>query len=264
VSRIVIDPALCRRDGICVAECPVRLIEQQSGAFPAPSARAETDCIDCGHCVAVCPAGALSLGSTTPDKCPEVRADLLPDAAQAEHLLRTRRSIRTFRKEPVPRPEIERLLDIVRHAPSGSNGQPVEWMVVHDTERVSRIASTTLDWLRQQSMAPRYGRTFDVAAERGVDAVCRGAPHLVVAHTPAGQEGDGIIALTYLELAANGLGLGACWCGFVGGAIRGSPAVRKLVELPDGRSAAGVMLLGYPRYAYHRIPPRKAARVRWI
>jgi ferredoxin len=34
VSRIVIDPALCRHDGICVAECPVRLIEQESGACP--------------------------------------------------------------------------------------------------------------------------------------------------------------------------------------------------------------------------------------
>ena len=33
MSRLAIDPSLCRRDGICVAECPVRLIEQEAGTL---------------------------------------------------------------------------------------------------------------------------------------------------------------------------------------------------------------------------------------
>lgn len=262
MSRLAIDPALCRRDGICVAECPARFIEQTGhDAFPT---RADTDCSDCGHCVAVCPTGALSLGSTTPAACAEVHRELLPSAEQVDHLLRTRRSIRSFRAEHVPRPVLEGLLDTVRYAPSAGNGQPVEWIAVEEVERVGDIASLTLDWLRVQSWGPRYGRLFALAAERGIDVVCREAPHLLVAHTPPGREGDGTIALACLDIAAHAMGLGCCWCGFVHMAIRGSEPVRRAVELPEGRSAAGVMLVGYPRYTYRRIPPRKPLRVRWI
>jgi len=39
------------------------------------------------------------------------------------------------------------LLDIARYAASGGNGQPVEWIVVHDKKKVHRIAELTIEWM---------------------------------------------------------------------------------------------------------------------
>lgn len=52
-------------------------------------------------------------------------------ARQADHVLeaiRSRRSIRAFRPDPVPRETIGRILEVAARAPSGSNIQP--WQVV--------------------------------------------------------------------------------------------------------------------------------------
>ncbi len=268
MTLFAIDRDLCLRDGICVAECPSYLIEMTDDeAYPTPTAHAELDCIDCGHCVAVCPTGALSHRNLAPAECEEVRPDIFPDANQVEHLLRTRRSIRTFSEQPVPQGILTRLLDMASYAPSAGNTQPVEWLVIYDSAVVRRLGNLALDWLYQQAVSgdwPRsYLRVFAFAQERQFDVVCRNAPHLIIAHVLPGQESNASIALTYLELAAHGLGLGACWCGFVSAAIEGSPPIRETTGLPADRVVGGTLLIGYPRYVYERVPSRKTPCVQW-
>ena len=156
-----------------------------------------------------------------------------------------------------------RLIETATYAPSGSKSQPVEWLIIHDTALDRQVAPLMLDWLRQNWAMPRYARTFTFAYEHDLDVVCRGAPHMVIAHTPAGAERHGLIAITYLELAAFGAGLGACWCGFADAAIKGSLEVREAVGLPEGRASAGVLLIGYPRDTYSHVPLRNPARITW-
>ena len=56
-----VDPELCKKDGLCVIACGRRLIEMKdSDTLPAPVAEADALCINCGHCVAVCPAEAFT------------------------------------------------------------------------------------------------------------------------------------------------------------------------------------------------------------
>jgi nitroreductase len=155
------------------------------------------------------------------------------------------------------------LLDLARYAPSGSNRQPVEWLVVYDRAKVKAFAKTALAWLRTSPLATDYARSFALAAEKDLDVVCRGAPHMVIAHTPKGRETDGVIAVAHLELAAYAHGFGACWGGFANFAINGSVDVRQLIQFPEGRTSSGVMLLGYPRHQHERIPQRNALRAEW-
>lgn len=263
MSLLLIDPQRCLRDGVCAEECPRLLIEMPAGgACPVEVEGAEVLCNACGHCLAVCPTEALSLRATVPADCPAVREELLPSAAQVEHFLRTRRSIRTFEPRPLPREVLEKLLDITRYAPSGGNRQPVEWLVVYHTEKVRRLAALAAAVLRELPDFA-YKDTLAVAARKGGDLVCRSAPHLVIAHTPQGQQTDGVIALTYLELAAYSLGLGACWSGFFTTAAHNSAAIQEALGLPEGHVICGTMLVGFPTHRYLRIPPRREARVRW-
>jgi nitroreductase/NAD-dependent dihydropyrimidine dehydrogenase PreA subunit len=264
MSLFVVDQKLCLRDDICIAECPRFLLEtKRPDAFPTPIDGADGLCIDCGHCVTACPTGALTHRAMSPTDCPEVREELLPGPEQVDQLLKARRSIRTFEARPVPGELLGRLIDVGRYAPTGSNRQTVEWLVIQDSTEVRRLARMVEVSMQSPSTSASEARTLAIAKSRGLDRICRGAPHVIVALTPKGHEGNGMIALSYLEVAAFSLGLGACWGGFFTGAVNSWPPLREALRIPDDRSAAGSMLIGYPKYRYARVPRRKEARVAW-
>jgi len=62
-----------------------------------------------------------------------------------EELVKTRRSIRGFRKDQdVPEEYIQKILEVARWAPSGGNGQPWEFIVIRDKETRNKIADLFL------------------------------------------------------------------------------------------------------------------------
>lgn len=268
-----VDQEKCRRDGICVAECPGLIIEIKSkDAFPTPVAGAEGRCIQCGHCVAVCPQGALSLASMPVGTCQPVREELLPGPDQVEHFLRTRRSIRSYRDQAVERKLMEKLIDIAGCAPTASNRQSVKWLVIEDKDEVKRLSGMVIDFMRQMVASHpdlAVSSRYDVVVkdwEKGKDRICRNAPHVVLTYgstaLPSAQN-DCTIALTYLELAAYALGLGACWGGYFRAAAATFPPLIQALGLPDGYQVYGAMLIGYPRYQYKRIPLRNKQSIQW-
>lgn len=272
---ITVDPDLCNRDGICAAECPARIIafDAHSGAVPEPAPGAETYCIDCGHCVAVCPTAALTHRRIAPADCLPVDPERLPDPQDTEHFLRYRRSIRSYKRTPVPRDTVERLLGMARFAPSAHNLQPVRWLVVDGAARVRGLTAHVVDWMRYviaehpEVAGPMHMAEVVTAWENGADRICRGAPALVIAHAPKGERtapAACTLAMGYLELAAPGLGLGSCWAGYFGAAAAQWPALQAALPLPEGHVTYAAMMVGWPRYRYHRMPPRKPLDLAWM
>ncbi len=271
MTLITIDETRCRRDGICVAECPMGILEQiEPHSTPVAVEGAESLCIRCGHCVAVCPRGALSQPGLSPVDCAPLLD--LPDGEGVARLLKGRRSIRSFRAEPLERAQIEHLLGIARFAPSGHNIQPVHWLVVPRPRDVQRLAGLVAGWMRSlveegAPLAASLHLDRVVAAwDGGEDPICRGAPHLVIAHAPKTERAATpacTIALSYLELAAFAGGLGACWAGYFNAAANAWPPLQQALALPDGHAPFGALMLGYPKYRYQRIPPRRSPRVAW-
>ena len=268
-----VDPEKCKRDGICVSECPVRVIEiKGEKGVPQPIEGAEEYCINCGHCVAVCPHGALALNTMKPEQCAPVRRRYLPDFDRVDHFLRCRRSIRTYKEEPVDRETLTKLVETARYAPSGHNLQPVHWLVIERKEDVHRLGGIIVDWLRlmiqkqpQIAESLHFDRVVS-AWENGLDRILRGAPHLIVAHgSPAVRLAQSacIIALSYLELAAFAAGLGACWAGYFTTAASSYEPLRKILALPDGHQTFGAMMVGHAKYAYHRVPLRNKPNIEW-
>ncbi len=266
MGLIEIDKQKCTRCGLCARACPVGIIVPGE-AFPETIEKIEKGCMTCGHCVAVCPAAAIRHCRMAPEECMELPADWRPSAQKMELLVKGRRSIRRYRPEPVDRAILEKLLEIVRYAPTGLNTQSVRWQVYLDPAEVGQLTSITVDWLRMLLAQGAPGvKGILKAWERGDDPILRHAPHLVITHGAANDPVayySAIIALTTLELAAVSFGLGACWAGYLFQAAYSYKDVCDALDLPPGHSMYGAMMLGYPEFEYARIPTRNPARVRW-
>ncbi len=260
---VTIDRERCARDGLCVLECPLSLLETDAEGFPVPGPRLEEACIGCGHCLAVCPKGCLRLGEVDRSDLPAAppAPDVPPEALVG--VMTTRRSVRNFSDRPVPRPVLEACLEAARYAPSALNLRPAQFLVIQDASAIRDLAAGCAAFLRATGRSPDFLRAYDA----GRDGILRRAPCLVVAHAPADAPippaTDCVIALSHFELAAHFLGLGACWAGILRHVASVDQAVRERLALPDGHEMYGGLMLGYPRFSLTRLPPRLPLRVTW-
>jgi nitroreductase/NAD-dependent dihydropyrimidine dehydrogenase PreA subunit len=273
MNLISVDHEKCNKDGICASECPARIIVMDpKEGYPAPTPDFKDFCLKCGHCVSVCPADALRLDWLGPEKCPAMKKEMTLTPEQAEQFLSGRRSIRTFKEKKVPRDIIEKLLQVACTAPSAKNQQPWHWIVIQEPAEVKKIAGMVIDAMRMfvqtnptAAEATGYRRVL-ASWDQGYDRICRGAPHLIVAHADKtwgfGPE-DTALALSLLDLYAASLGLGACWAGYVYKTANAYPPLFEALGLPVDHLAFGAMMIGYPQFKYRRIPMRKRPRVTW-
>lgn len=268
-----VDAQRCKRDDICIAECPIHIIiSDRDSGVPKMRDGAESVCIRCGHCVAVCPHGAVRIEDMPIEAFTPVDKSLAIDARQAEQFLRGRRSIRTFRDTPVPHDQLAQIMETVRWAPSASHKQPVHWVMVETLSAVREMAELVVDWMTEvRKENPELARRFNVAGliagwRKGQDLILRGAPHLAVAWTePAATwpEVDCAVALTYLELAAHAHGVGCCWAGYFTYAANAYGPLREALGLPQDARVCGGQMMGYARFRYRRLPWRKPLAIDW-
>jgi nitroreductase/NAD-dependent dihydropyrimidine dehydrogenase PreA subunit len=268
-----VDAAKCNKDGICVRECPSGIIRlEEDNGYPDIVPGGEVSCLVCGHCVAVCPTGALSHESIPIELSPIIKNKLAINEEQAVQFLRSRRSIRFYTDKPVEREKIQRLIEAARYAPTAGNMQLVEWLVLSDKSVINKLAGRTIAWIRQllkdnPKAAKLYPRYLSIVAawESGLDSVLRNAPVLVIASAPKKAVNglvDVTLALCYLDLLAPTVGLGTCWAGLLQGAILSTPSLREVVGIPTDHSHHYPMMLGYPKVKrYTRLPERKQPKI---
>ena len=267
-----VDHKTCNRDGICVNSCPSGLIEMKDDGYPYPVPEAEEVCIRCGHCVAVCPTGSLKHRVVKLERCLPLDSNLKITSAQCEQFLKGRRSIRAFKKKAIPKDDLGKLLEISRFAPTAHNSQSVEYMVLGNRDELHNLAGLTVDWMRTVIKGnPKLAAELFLERtvrrwEQGVDVILRSAPAVIITH--ASKENriapmDCVIALTYLELAASSMGMGCCWAGYFRNAAVNYPPLTQALCFPEGRQCFGAMMVGYPKFTYHRIPTRKPPKVTW-
>jgi len=273
MGLLTVDEGKCRQDGICAVECPRRIIELTGeGGFPAVAPEREGFCMRCGHCVAVCPHGAVGVEGVPVEACPELDGDLVLSWEPAVQFLRSRRSIRVYRDRQVERETLQRLIETARYAPTASNSQTLHWTVISGREKLAKLSALTIEWMRgviaakPDTPAAGYFRPLVAGWDGGYDGILRNASTLVVASAPPEASNglvDCTIALTYLELAALPLGLGTCWAGLLQAALLNASGAREAVGLPPGHVAHYPMMVGYPKLRYHRLPERKEPPISW-
>jgi nitroreductase len=104
------------------------------------------------------------------------------------------------------------------------------------------------------------------AYENGKDKICRGAPHVIVAHAHKDNRSAPAactIAITFFDLAAMSFGPGACWAGYFNAAANPWPPMQKALNLPEDHVSFGAMIVGYPKFQYQRLPLRNEPQITW-
>jgi Fe-S-cluster-containing hydrogenase component 2 len=151
-TGIIVDRDLCTKCNTCAVICPMGLISPaDETTLPVLPDGKVPLCIGCGHCEADCPSGALTSPGGEPVNAGGLADSTSIDPDRLGLYLKSRRSVRNYKPEPVSRETITKILDIARYAASGGNAQPVEWLVVHDRKEVKRIAGLTIEWIRTLS-----------------------------------------------------------------------------------------------------------------
>jgi nitroreductase len=205
-------------------------------------------------------------------ECAPIRKELLLTPEHCEHFLRSRRSIRVYKSDPVARADISRLIEIARYAPTGHNCQCVEWLVFDNRDQLRSLTQIVADWMRwvmdnmPESDLSRHMDKMLKRFENGSDVILRDAPVVIIAHAEAGNRmapSACTLALEYLELAAVSMDLGCCWAGYFSAAATSFPPMREALSLPQGHQCYGSMMVGYPKFGYYRLPARRPPSITW-
>ncbi len=201
-------------------------------------------------------------------RCPPVQKDLFPRFDQMSHSFRSRRSTRAFKDKQIDKERLEELLAAANYSATGMNVQQVNWLVISNND-ISELAGTTAKWMRsiEKGLPESYfHRIVDQSLQgwdSGIDTMCRNAPAVIIAHSQGGNNWDCLIALTQLSLLAPTLGMGTCWAGWVMIAGRSWPAMQEFLNLPEGHTCHGAMMIGYPSFPYPRLPLRNRPTINW-
>ena len=141
-----IDIEKCTQCGACIKECvPSVLVKVADETNPKGTVVKFEDpydsCSRCGHCLAVCPTEAITYSNVDP--CFEFEELKKPQDvpySTIKELVRSRRSIRQYKDKPVPKQEIEAVLEVMRYAPSASNEQNWKYIVLTDPEQIQTFS----------------------------------------------------------------------------------------------------------------------------
>lgn len=254
----MVDPEKCTHCGLCVADCNVRALElDPTTRLPRWAKDGESRCFRCQHCLAICPAGAVSvMGKSAADA--EAKRDV-PDGAELLNLMKCRRSYRSYRDENLPLATLEKLKTMLAYTPTGVNDHRLFFSFIDDAEVMANFRREFLSGLLSviESKAPggeRFARYRDRLL-KGEDVVFRNAPHMVLACTPQDApcaEVDPVIALSYFELYAQSLGVGTLWCGLFKWALALMPRFLERFGLPEGYVPGYAMMFGPTGLRYLR------------
>jgi nitroreductase len=154
-------------------------------------------------------------------------------------LLKSRRSIRVYKSDPVPEEMIEQILEAGRWAPSATNRQPWAFVVIRDEEIRRQVAEHAAYYFI------RWAHVADAPVLIALLGSIQNRIYRQFLHEDIGLAGG------QMMLQAYALGLGTCW---IGGLDR--RAIAGILKVPDDWEVVGLLTLGFPDHDPEP-PPRR-------
>lgn len=169
--------------------------------------------------------------------------------------IENRRSIRKYMDKPVEEEKLMKVLESGRLAPSGSNTQPWNFIIVKSdlTRKKLSEASHNQKWMLSapvfivcaadiRSRIPEKQNIFidEQSPEEEVKQIIR----------------DTSISAGYMLLEAESLGLGSCWVAWFK-----QKDIRPVLNIPSEKYVTGIITLGYPDEVPKSRPRKKLEEI---
>ena len=163
-----------------------------------------------------------------------------------------RRSIRSFRPEPLKKEDLDAIVEVGLYAPSAKNLQSTRLVVVQDSATIAQLSTVNARIWGNESADPFYG-----------------APAVIVVLSDSSFPNwiqDGSLVMGNLMNAAASMGVGSCWIN----------RAMETFDLPEGKAllakwglgenwkGVGNCILGYTDEAVLGDKPRKESRVLYV
>lgn len=261
---VQIDLEKCVGCGLCAADCVALNI-----AVEDRKAQIRKECFQCGHCVAVCPMGAVSIPEYDMEDVEEYSADTFElNAENFLHSIKFRRSIRKYKEEKVDQEVLEQLLQAGRYTATAKNNQDCCFVFVQkEMEQLKSLMWEYIENMEKQGKRniPRDFLPFIAfnrrrKADPKDDYLFRNAP--VVLFITSDWPQDAGMAAQNVENMAAALELGVLHNGFLARVADEDEKMKKWLGI-EGKTIKACLLLGYPARCYARTAPRKKANVIW-
>lgn len=289
VARIEIDAGRCTVCGLCTKVCKGAPLYLENNRICVDYTRF-FGCFACGHCVAVCPQGAITVTGrdfSPADILPMPEREALCDYDHLRSLMISRRSIREFLQRPVERGVIDKILEAAATAPMGIPPSNVRVLVFDGPEKVQAFAQDVSGIFKRSRrmlspfmlrlMRPFIGKeNYDMmktfvaplvafltqTRDAGEDWLFYNAPLAMHFYASSfADPADPLIAATYATLAAESLGLGSCMIGSVAPFLqRAKPMLRKY-GIPQKHQPGIVVIFGYPAARFQHVLKRRFAEI---
>lgn len=261
-EKINIHQDQCIGCGLCVVDCPNRVIELQDKKAVVIS----DECMKCGHCIGVCPKNAVEIQGLD---MREVKSyDEMSYEIQPENLMDFYKSIRTirqFKEEEIDEKVIASILEAGRYTATGTNRQGVRYIVVQ--KEINLLEDMVLPKLRfLQRVTKPIGKFIKLKYnlqryifDRGF--LFKNAKLLILVVSE--DELDGGLAAKSMELMSRTYGLGGLHVGIFTTFANKSRAIKSHLRIAKKEQVVACLALGYPDVKYQRTVPRRKALVTW-
>ena len=189
-------------------------------------------------------------------------------------VIKTRKSIRRYKPDPIPDEMLDKILEAARWAPTGENYQPWRFIVIKNPETKNKIGnlaklgsgSRMTAWYCLGEMQRRFEEIQDPVKRAEVlrfmysgevSAFAKQAPVIIAV---IGTLMEGSVDVPYdlsacienMLLEAHSLGLGACWVHGPVASTRDAAKFKKILKIPTGMGEYKVIAyiaLGWPAEA---------------
>jgi nitroreductase/Fe-S-cluster-containing hydrogenase component 2 len=295
-----VDPEKCSSCGFCLQNCCFKCWEMDEEKHPRMKESAI--CFSCFNCMVACPKDAISIvrpyevkGGFFDTGFPNIKMPLEPkdkdgktdEWNQVERTILERRSVRNFKKDPVPDHLIRRVLEAGRFAPSGGNHQPWKFTVVTDRAFIDELETAC-----QALWAGMYPAFLDDNAIMNMVGIvspgifeprtqygfrCTATKELpVFLNAPCviflgGNEklNDATLEIGIcgenMNITAASLGLGFCWSNFGGKGVNLIPKLKAKLGFGDlSWNIVTAAVLGYPKFKQAGMVPRHYRPITWF
>ena len=190
-------------------------------------------------------------------------------------LLKSRRSIRAYKPDPIPDEYIQKIIEAARWAPSGGDAQPWEFIVIKRKEIKDKIADLFMECikpLRQAELGREKELRIPALEMEMPEPGFKNAPvFILLCGDPRTNEAFPLTiyqkwgtevfisnlagAFLCMQLAAKSLDLGSQWVSATGSLMENE--LKELLNIPEKIKIYDMMAVGYPAYQLGPRSPRK-------